>query len=171
MKRDDTDQIHARVSATSASKFFGGAPMNTHSISRRQFAHLLGIGAAAAIVRPRITIAKESATVPAPAKAGVVRLSAHENPYGPSAKAHEAMKNAHGVCNRYPDEANDVLIDRIAKINNISRNQIVLGDGSSEILKLCAETFTGPTQGKLIAADPTFEAILEYSKACGGAVW
>ena len=144
--------------------------MNTHSISRRQFAHLLGIGAAAAIVRPRITIAKDAATVPAPAKVGVVRLSANENPYGPSAKAHEAMKSAHGVCNRYPDAANDVLIDKIAKINNIDRDQIVLGDGSSEILKLCAETFTGPTQGKLVVADPTFEAILEYSKACGADV-
>jgi histidinol-phosphate aminotransferase len=144
--------------------------MNTHSISRRQFAHLLGIGAAAAIVRPRITIAKESATVPAPAKAGVIRLSANENPYGPSAKAHEAMKNTHGVCNRYPDEANNVLIDKIAKINNINRDQVVLGDGSSEILKLCAETFTGPAQGKLVVADPTFEAILEYSKAGGADV-
>jgi histidinol-phosphate aminotransferase len=144
--------------------------MNTHSISRRQFAHLLGIGAAAAIVRPRITIAKETATVPAPAKSGVVRLSANENPYGPSDKAHEAMKNAHGVCNRYPDAANDVLIDKIAKINNINRDQIVLGDGSSEILKLCAETFTGQTEGKLVVADPTFEAILEYSKACGADV-
>jgi histidinol-phosphate aminotransferase len=144
--------------------------MNIHSISRRRFAHLLGVGAAAAIVRPRITIATESSTVPAKAKPGVVRLSANENPYGPSAKAHEAMKNAHGVCNRYPDEANDVLIDKIAKINKINRDQIVLGDGSSEILKLCAETFTGPNQGKLVAADPTFESILEYSKACGADV-
>ena len=144
--------------------------MNTNSISRRHFAHLLGIGAAAAIVRPRISIAKESPTVPAPAATGVVRLSANENPFGPSAKAHEAMKNAHGVCNRYPDAANDVLIDKIAEINSISRDQIALGDGSSEILKLCAETFTGPTEGKLVVADPTFEAILEYSKACGADV-
>src|SRR2546423_14548023 len=144
--------------------------MNTHSISRRRFAHLLGVGAAAAIVRPRFTIATEARTVPAPAKPGSVRLSANENPYGPSAKAHEAMKNAHGVSNRYPDEANDLLIDKIAKINNVNREQIVLGDGSGEILKICAETFTGPTQGKLIAADPTFEAILEYSKANGAEV-
>ena len=144
--------------------------MNTYSISRRRFAHLLGIGAAAAIVRPRITIAEESATVPAPAKTGIVRLSANENPYGPSSKAHEAMKNTHGVCNRYPDQANDLLIDKIARIDDINRDQIVLGDGSSEILKLCAETFTGPTAGKLVVADPTFEAILEYSKACGADV-
>ncbi|HME88257.1 MAG TPA: aminotransferase class I/II-fold pyridoxal phosphate-dependent enzyme [Chthoniobacterales bacterium] len=144
--------------------------MNTHSISRRHFAHLLGIGAATAIVRPRITVATESSTAPAKTKPSIVRLSANENPYGPSAKAHEAMKNAHPLCNRYPDEANDILIDKIAKINNVNRDQIAIGDGSSEILKLCAETFTGPTQGKLIAADPTFEAILEYSKACGADV-
>src|SRR5213592_1638932 len=46
----------------------------------------------------------------------------------------------------------------------------MLGEGSCEILNLYAERFTGPTQGKLIAADPTFEAILEYSKANGGEV-
>jgi histidinol-phosphate aminotransferase len=144
--------------------------MNNMSISRRKFTHLLGIGAAVALVRPRVTIATEAATVPAKTKPGGVRLSANENPYGPSAKAHEAMKNAHGVCNRYPDRANDVLIDKIAKINNVNRDQITLGDGSSEILKLCAETFTGPSEGKLVVADPTFEAILEYSKACGADV-
>jgi histidinol-phosphate aminotransferase len=145
--------------------------MNTLSISRRKFAHLLGAGAAAAIVRPRFSVATENPSVKtAPTGSVVVRLSANENPYGPSAKAHEAMKEAHPACNRYPDEANDVLIDKIAKVNGVNREQIVLGDGSSEILKLCAETFTGPTQGKLIAPDPTFEAILEYSKGCGGEV-
>jgi histidinol-phosphate aminotransferase len=145
--------------------------MNTLSISRRKFAHLLGVVAAAAIVRPRFSVATERPSLKtAPTGSVVVRLSANENPYGPSAKAHQAMKSAHSLCNRYPDKANDVLIDKIAKINNVNREQIVLGDGSSEILKLCAETFTGPTQGKLIAAEPTFEAILEYSKACGGEV-
>src|SRR5205814_9009444 len=40
----------------------------------------------------------------------------------------------------------------------------------AEFIMRGAETFTGPTQGKLIAADPTFEAILEYSKANGADV-
>src|SRR5467141_1367789 len=140
--------------------------MNTHSISRRHFAHLLGVGAAAAIVQPRFTIAAEQPTT----STGIVRLSANENPYGPSPQAHAAMNNSFDVCCRYPDEANDVLIEKIAKTNGVNREQIVLGDGSSEILKLCAESFTRPTQGKLIAADPTFEAILEYSKANGADV-
>src|ERR1051326_5047502 len=69
-----TTEIHARIKSTSASKSsLGGIAMNTHSISRRLFAQLLGVGAAAAIVRPRITIATEAPTVPAPAKPGVVR--------------------------------------------------------------------------------------------------
>src|SRR5437868_1029806 len=145
--------------------------MNTLSISRRKFTHLLGVGVAAAIVRPRFIAATEAPTIKTASTGSVVvRLSANENPYGPSAQAHAAMKNAVDLCCRYPDEANDVLIDKIAKINGVSREQIALGDGSSEILKLCAETFTGPTQGKLIAADPTFEAILEYAKANGADV-
>jgi histidinol-phosphate aminotransferase len=141
--------------------------MNTISISRRRFAQLLGVGAAAAVVRPELSFAKESPRSPS---IGVVRLSANENPYGPSPKAHKAMRDASGVCCRYPDEQNDVLVEKLAKINGVNRDQIVLGDGSSEILKLSAEAFTGPTQGKLIAADPTFEAILEYAKANGAEV-
>jgi histidinol-phosphate aminotransferase len=142
--------------------------MNTISISRRKFGHLLAAGAAAAVVRPAISFARQPEH--ATGTVGIVRLSANENPYGPSLKAHQAMQNSFDVCCRYPDEQNDVLIEKLANINGVTREQIVLGDGSSEILKLCAETFTGPQQGKLVAADPTFEAILEYSKANGAQV-
>src|SRR5439155_13752383 len=37
---------------------------------------------------------------------------------------------------RYPDEHADVLIETLAKLNGVERNQILLGDGSGEILKL-----------------------------------
>ncbi len=74
------------------------------------------------------------------------------------------------MCCRYPDEQNDLLIDGLAKLNGVDRDQIVLGDGSSEILKLCAETFTGPTHGNLVAADPTFEALLNYASVNGAEV-
>jgi histidinol-phosphate aminotransferase len=144
--------------------------MNTLSISRRKFAHLLGVGAAAAIVRPRFSISAEPASAKTASTGSVVRLSANENPYGPSAKAHKAMTGSFDLCCRYPDEANDVLIEKIAKINGVNREQVVLGDGSSEILKLCAETFTGPTRGNLVAADPTFEALLNYASGGGADV-
>src|SRR5438874_2770960 len=142
--------------------------MNTISISRRDFARLLGAGAAAAFVRPAGSFSKQPEHIPATGQ--VVRLSANENPYGPSPKALKAMTDSFTVACRYPDEHNNVLIDKLAKFNGVNRDQILLGDGSSEILKLCAETFSGKEGCSLVAADPTFEAILEQAKANGAEV-
>ena len=142
--------------------------MNTLPLSRRKFAQLLGAGAAAALVRPEFSFAKQPEH--APAAGNVVRLSANENPYGPSPKALKAMTDSFGIACRYPDEHNNVLIDKLAKLNGVDRDQILLGDGSSEILKLCAEAFSGKEAGSLVAADPTFEAILEQAKVNGAEV-
>jgi histidinol-phosphate aminotransferase len=145
--------------------------MNTISISRRDFARLLGAGAAAAVVRPSLSFAKQTQSVTTPlAEGGIVRLSANENPYGPPPKAFQAITDSFGLACRYPDEHNNVLIDKLAKVNGVNHDQILLGDGSGEILKLCAETFTGPQNGKLVAADPTFEAILNNASANGADV-
>jgi histidinol-phosphate aminotransferase len=145
--------------------------MNTISISRRDFARLLGAGAAAAVVRPPLSFAKPTQSVATPlAEGGIVRLSANENPYGPCPKAFHAMTDSFGLACRYPDEHNNVLIDKVAKLNGVNHDQVLLGDGSGEILKVCAETFTGPQNGKLIAADPTFEAILNNATANGAEV-
>jgi histidinol-phosphate aminotransferase len=142
--------------------------MNTISISRRKFAQLLGVGAAAAFVRPGSSFAKQPEHMPATGQ--VVRLSANENPYGPSPKALKAMTDSFKLACRYPDEHNNVLIEKLAKLNGVDHHQILLGDGSSEILKLCAETFTGKDRGPLVAADPTFEAILSQAAVNGAEV-
>ncbi len=141
--------------------------MNTISISRRRFAQLLGAGAAAAVVRPTLSFGgwPEQA-----AASTVIRLSANENPYGPSPKAFKAMSDAFALVSRYPHEQDNLLIDKLAKINGVDHGQILLGDGSNEILKLCADTFTGKEKGKLIAADPTFEAILQQARVNGADV-
>ena len=145
--------------------------MNTISISRRDFARLLSAGAAAAVVGPRVSFAKPIQPVIGPSAEGtIVRLSANENPYGPSPKAFQAITDSFGLACRYPDEHNNVLIDKLAKLNGVDHDQILLGDGSGEILKLCAETFTRPQNGKLVAADPTFEAILNNASANGAEV-
>ena len=145
--------------------------MNTMSVSRRRFAQLLGAGAAAVVVRPSLSFGKPTQAITTPlSEGGIVRLSANENPYGPSSKALQAMTDSFGLACRYPDEHNNLLIDKLAKLNGVSHDQILLGDGSGEILKLCAETFTGPQNGKLVAADPTFEAILNGASANGAEV-
>jgi histidinol-phosphate aminotransferase len=138
------------------------------------------VGAACAVAQPALSLARVSAepasdSLPhSPAKAGPVRLSANENPYGPSAKALWAMNDASSLACRYPDEYAEPLIDSLAGSNGVNRDQIHLGDGSGEILKICAETFTGPkTDGNaraLVAADPTFEAILHHASANGAEV-
>jgi histidinol-phosphate aminotransferase len=142
--------------------------MNTISISRRKFAQILGAGATAALVRPTFSFANQPEHVSATSNA--VRLSANENPYGPSPSALKAMTDSFGLSCRYPDEHNNLLIEKLAKLNNVSHDQILLGDGSGEILKLCAETFTGKQRGALVVAVPTFEAILLNASANGADV-
>lgn len=146
--------------------------MNSVSISRRKFAQLLGVGAACAVAKPAVSLAK---TVPithpaAPALTGIVRLSSNENPYGPSPQGLKAMTNVFHLACRYPDENATALIEKLAKLNNVTPDQILLGDGSGEVLKLCAETFAVAQRGRLVVADPTFEAILHHSSVNGAEV-
>ncbi len=138
-----------------------------HTISRRAFARLLGAGAALAVTGPKFSLAREA--TPA-AASGVVRLSSNENPYGPSPRALEAMREAFAIANRYPFADEEKLADALAKLYAVERAQVLLGDGSGEILKLAAVAFTGPNDRPLVAADPTFEAILKHAAVSGAEV-
>ena len=129
-------------------------------LSRRDLARLFGAAAVSSALPPLLA-------QPAPRSSGAgVRLSANENPYGPSASAMAAMRDALVDACRYPDEATDALTNTIARLHNVSADQVILGDGSSEILKLAAATFTGPLR-PVVVADPTFEAIAAYGRAAG----
>ncbi len=87
------------------------------------------------------------------------------------------MTDAFGLACRYPDEHADLLIAALAKNEGVSVDQILLGAGSGEILKICASAFTGPAaaggkngtagRGKLVVADPTFEAIIQHANLRG----
>src|SRR5207248_10022046 len=99
----------------------------------------------------------------------IVRLSSNENPYGPSTHALNVITDAFNVACRDPDEAAALLSEKLATLNSVNANQILLGDGSGEILKLCADTFTG-AQRKLVAGDPTFESILQHDTVNGAEV-
>ncbi len=136
-----------------------------NALSRRDFGWLVGTGLAATALPPLL-----AQNPPAASSSGVgVRLSANENPYGPAASALTAMHDAMRQANRYPDEAAEALVATIAKLHNVSTEQVILGDGSSEILKLTAAAFCSPTR-KLVIADPTFEAIGYYARAAGADV-
>jgi histidinol-phosphate aminotransferase len=137
-----------------------------NALSRREFGRLIGTGVAAfgvgAGVLARPTAETAAATPP-------VRLSANENPYGASASALSAMHDSMRLAWRYPDEAAEALVETIAKLHNVSTEEVILGDGSSEILKLTAAAFAGPTR-RVVMADPTFEALASYARAAGADV-
>lgn len=142
---------------------------NPTALSRRGFTKLLGAGAAFAALRPTLGLS-ESTPKPTEAKpSDVVRLSSNENPYGPSAAALAAMTAAFPLAWKYPDETQEDLVDALARLNQVPKEQILPGAGSGEILKVSVAAFTGPNK-KLVVADPTFEAAAGHAKTSGAEV-
>jgi histidinol-phosphate aminotransferase len=134
--------------------------MTNPTISRRNFSKLVGAGAASVALGARAVNGsfRSLGLARAAPAANVVRLSSNENPYGPSQAALKAMTDGFSLAWRYPDEHADALVDELARINNVTMDQILLGDGSGEILKLSAVAFTNKDK-KIVIANPTFEAI------------
>jgi histidinol-phosphate aminotransferase len=129
-------------------------------LSRRRFASALGLALGASAVRPSLA----GAASPEAAAAAVVDLSSNENPYGPGLAAREAMTRSQAVAGRYPDAAEKEATEAIARLHGVSPDRVVLGCGSSDILRLCDAAFLGPGR-TVVAAEPTFEAVLHYAKA------
>ncbi|HEU4837745.1 MAG TPA: aminotransferase class I/II-fold pyridoxal phosphate-dependent enzyme [Pyrinomonadaceae bacterium] len=130
--------------------------MANQTLSRRSFSKFLAAGAAYAALQPRNEVKA------ARSFANVVRLSSNENPYGPSPAALKAMTDGFSLAWRYPDEYADTLAEDLARLHDVPANNVLLGDGSGEILKLCASAFTSRDK-KLVIANPTFEAIARHA--------
>jgi len=140
--------------------------MTKLTISRRNFSKLISVSAAYAAAagsgKARAAWRAPSSARASLATANVVRLSSNENPYGPSPAALKAMTDGFSLAWRYPDEHADLLVDELARINGVPGDQILLGDGSGEILKLAAAAFTNSDK-KIVVANPTFEAIARHA--------
>ena len=132
-------------------------------ISRRVLLRRIGAAAAGAAALPSLAGAS-----PSVARDGPIRLDRNENAYGPSPKAIAAMQEAaRDMANRHPEAAADALREAIARAHRVSPDQIVLGCGSSEILRMAAEAFLG-TGRTLVAARPSFELMSECARRAGG---
>src|SRR6478752_6142633 len=136
-------------------------------LSRRSFFKTAGLGAPAAASFPKeiLSWAEPQRTAQ---PGGPVLLNSNENAYGPFPSV-LAMKNPFQDANRYPDRGYDGLLDRLASLHKVKSDQVVVGAGSTEILKMAACAFTGPGK-KLVMAAPTFEAIGSYGAAVGAEV-
>jgi histidinol-phosphate aminotransferase len=132
------------------------------AISRRTFAGTLGAAAGAALLdSPFVRRTAEAATGRRERPLDAVLLNSNENPYGPSVSALEAAAKA--PANRYPDGLEEEARAAIAKHHGVSPEQIVLGCGSSEVLRMADMAFSGPGR-RVVAAEPTFEAVLMFAK-------
>jgi histidinol-phosphate aminotransferase len=135
----------------------GGKQIMTNpTLSRRNFSKMIGVSATYAALG-----SKARAFTP-DAPSNIVRLSSNENPYGPSPAALKAMTEGFSLAWRYPDEYADMLAEELARGHGIPGEQVLLGDGSGEILKLCAAAFTGRDK-KIVIANPTFEAVARHA--------
>jgi histidinol-phosphate aminotransferase len=133
------------------------------TLSRRQFASTLaGVGLGLGLPGKAA-----EASLPPDAPGDAIQLNSNENPYGPSPRALEALTRAQPTAARYPDAAERRLYETIAAAHGVAPEQVVLGCGSGEVLQMAAMAFarSGRT---LVACEPTFEAVLGYTKVAGG---
>ncbi len=84
-----------------------------------------------------------------------IKLASNENPRGPSPKACAVLSKAAGTLNRYPDGGGHTLRKALATRWKVDADQVILGNGSDEILSLLTRAFLPPGE-EAVMADHTF---------------
>src|SRR4026209_703599 len=73
----------------------------------------------------------------------LIKMSSNENCYGPSSKIQEAIGKV--LPNRYPDVHAMPLKLALSEKLGVSADQILVGNGSSEVIQMIAATFLQPS--------------------------
>lgn len=84
-----------------------------------------------------------------------VKLASNENPLGPSPKALAILRDAGNTLHRYPDGGAHHLIRALSDRWKVAPNQIIVGNGSDEIISLLVKAFLSPGE-EAVMADHTF---------------
>src|SRR5215471_19206827 len=140
-------------------------------LTRRRFVQTVGIGAAAYIgARGRENAIWSAIETPLEAlEPNVICLASNENPLGPGKQVLDAVKAAFGPAGatpgRYSGAAHD-LIDAIAKKQGVKPENVVLGCGSTQILRSCTHLFTAKDK-PLVGTIPTYEECAGYAEMMG----
>ena len=130
-------------------------------LSRRRFFGTCGAATGAALLAPTFG-SHALASLQRGLSEEFVQLNSNENPYGLSPRALEALTRSGRVGARYPDGLEDEVRDAIARLHGVATSQIVLGCGSSDILRMADAAFLSGGRSA-VAAEPTFEAVLLYA--------
>jgi histidinol-phosphate aminotransferase len=91
----------------------------------------------------------------------MAKLASNENPHGPSEAVLKAMSDAWKYVNRYmyPDAG---IVEAIAESHGVGSENVILGAGSTEILKVVDDTFL-PENRKLVGPGPSYENIYLFA--------
>jgi histidinol-phosphate aminotransferase len=95
-----------------------------------------------------------------------IKLASNENPLGPSPKALEAIAAACRKMHRYPEEPGHALLHRLAARHGVETSQIVIGNGSDELLGLLSLCFLQPGD-EVIIPTPSFLMYTRVTQSAG----
>lgn len=97
----------------------------------------------------------------------VIKLASNENPLGPSPAAMQALHELAPKVSAYPDGNCYYLKNALAAQLGFGAENLIVGNGSDEIIKLIAEAFLEPGE-EAVVADPTFSEYDFAVKVMGG---
>ncbi len=136
--------------------------------SRRDwFKSSIGIGGL--MLTPSILTAEEIKKYNPRSISSIVKLSSNENPYGPSEKVLNAIKNSFNDACRYPYEFIQELQKTLAKKHDVPIESIVITGGSNEALRITGLAISNKG-GNIVAGQPTYLALMNYAEAWGAEI-
>ena len=142
-------------------------------VCRRNFLRTIGVGTAAEAAGQmpfgRVSMAGLFEPSRPRESGGPILLNSNENVYGPSTKVVVVMRSAMAMANRYPFMEYYDLTKRIASFHGVKPEQVLLGCGSTEIIRAAAMAFLSNGE-YLLQPSPTFEAVEHYAQSAGAKV-
>jgi histidinol-phosphate aminotransferase len=138
------------------------------SLSRRSFVHTLGAGAAGLWVgaRGREGSLFGGESLLAQGQTPAVILSSNENPLGCHRDVLAAVRGALTEAGRYPFADAFEVTELVARKHNVKPENVLLGSGSTQLLRTSTHVFTSKTAG-LVAAIPAYEECADYARLMG----
>ncbi len=86
----------------------------------------------------------------------VVKLNTNENPFPPSPKVMQAIRDVEAeALRRYPNPTADAFREAVGKLWGLSADHFIAGNGSDDILTIATRTFIGPGE-TLAYPEPTY---------------
>jgi histidinol-phosphate aminotransferase len=135
-------------------------------IDRRELLRQFTVAAVATALQPAL---KDSTIAAADSPTRPVRLNRNESAYGPCETAKAAFHEAIAEANRYPSEGMESLRAAVATLHGVKPENITLGCGSAELLRMAAEASLDPGKN-LVMASPTFDSIAHTAGLLGAEV-